>query len=103
MSRTLLGVASLLPALTALASWAFEGALLRAAETGAAPPAVAVPAVMAVMAGGLVAVFTFMVRAVRAEGRGGVWTLAWIVALGAFGVLAAPAFWALHARRSPGA
>ena len=98
MRRTALGLASALPALVVLALPAFEDSVLRAAEVGTAPPAVAVAAVLTVMAGGLVAVFVFMVQAVRVEGRGGAWKLGWVLALGVAGVLAAPAFWALHVR-----
>lgn len=99
MSRTALGAASLLPALAVLALSAFEGVLLRAAEAGTAPPAAVAVACVVVMAGALAAVLTFMVQAVGEPGRGGVWKLAWVVTLGAAGVLAAPAFWVLHVRR----
>ena len=101
MSRPALGVLSVLPALVALALSAFEDALVRAAEVGAAPSLVVAGGVVLCMVGGLVAVFAFMAQAVGMPGRGGVWKLAWVVALGTAGVLAAPAFWTLHVWRSP--
>ena len=102
LSRSSLGVLSLVPTLTGLAISGLS-ALSREAfvETVSAIPTAGIVAFAVAMLVGIAVVLGFAVHAVGRQDLTGVGRLGWVLALTACGMVTAPLYWGLTFARGP--